>query len=350
MAEGSLLNIGLPWLVVTFMYHGVKAAFPCILLTFGMATIYLCSIGLPAPLHSMCPMGRHFYRSHVMDTKPATSYEEQVAILERRGLIIDDEDSCIAFLKNANYYRFTAYLLPFKTSDDRYAKGISFHKVRRIYDFDARLRNLLFRIIEVIELYLRTQLAYYFAHHYTPLGYLDSVNFSSMHKSDVFLRHVEKCIEDNRNTPIVSHHNEKYGGRFPIWVIVEFLSMGMLSYFYADLKSQDQKEIVRICQYYSVPIMRSWLRCLTELRNRCAHYSRLYYWNFISIPSMPSQLSYPEHDQRSLFRQILMLRNMCPSKSDWDLFKADLITLIDRYSNSISLMHIGFPENWIEIL
>lgn len=31
---------------------------------------------------------------------------------------------------------------------------------------------------------------------------------------------------------------EKYGGKFPLWVIIEFFSMGMLSYFYSTLKCQ----------------------------------------------------------------------------------------------------------------
>ena len=286
-----------------------------------------------------------------MDTKPATTFNNQVAILKSRGLIISDEGSCLSFLKCINYYRFSAYLLPFKTNNESYIPGTTFHQVRRIYDFDARLRILLFRIIESIELYLRTQFAYYFAHHHEPLGYKDADNFgSTKHDHALFMDHVKRCIESNKDTLVVKHHNNKYGGQFPIWVVVEFFSMGMLSYFYADMKPKDRKELVGICKYYSVPIMLSWLRCLTELRNKCAHYSRLYYWNFVSIPLMPKNSNFTQYNQRSLFYQLLMLKEMCPSKSEWDLFKADLINLIDRYSNSIRLEHIGFPDNWINIL
>ena len=38
---------------------------------------------------------------------------------------------------------------------------------------------------------------------------------------------------------------EKYDGKFPIWLIIEFFSMGMLSYFYEDLQSGDQKYIAK---------------------------------------------------------------------------------------------------------
>ena len=286
-----------------------------------------------------------------METKPATTFPEQVKLLEGRGLIIDDENLCLAFLQNVNYYRFSAYLLPYR-KDGMYKEGTSFHQVRRIYDFDARLRSLLFRIIEVIEIYLRTQFAYYFAHHYKPMGYVEADNYSERHNHEEFMKHVTRCINENRNTLIVKHHYLKYNGKLPIWVAIEFFSMGMLSRFYSDMKPQDRKELMRICGYYSVPVMLSWLKCLTELRNKCAHYSRLYFWNFISAPKIPKEkeLGYNKVNPGCLFNQIVMLKEMCPSKSEWDLFKADLISLIDRYSNSIQLSHIGFPDDWISIL
>ncbi|WP_419041775.1 Abi family protein [Holdemanella porci] len=53
--------------------------------------------------------------------------------------------------------------------------------------------------------------------------------------------------------------------QFPIWVIIEFFSMGMLSYLYADLKSADQKMIAKKSYHTSSVCLKSWLRCLTDL-------------------------------------------------------------------------------------
>ncbi|WP_243175966.1 Abi family protein [Dorea hominis] len=44
-----------------------------------------------------------------------------------------------------------------------------------------------------------------------------------------------QTVNLHKSTSVVQHHKEKYGGNFPIWVIVEFFSMGMLSYFYFPL-------------------------------------------------------------------------------------------------------------------
>jgi abortive infection bacteriophage resistance protein len=79
----------------------------------------------------------------------------------------------------------------------------------------------------------------------------------------------------------VKHHIENYDGQFPLWVICELFTFGMISYFYNDLTTEDKKKFVG-AEYKE---MVSWLRCCTDLRNICAHYVRLYYRIFSAMPS-----------------------------------------------------------------
>ena len=44
-------------------------------------------------------------------TKPFKSYDEQIALLRERGLIITDDVYARDVLKRMNYYRFSAYSL-----------------------------------------------------------------------------------------------------------------------------------------------------------------------------------------------------------------------------------------------
>lgn len=153
----------------------------------------------------------------------------------------------------------------------------------------------------------------------------------------------------NSNALVVKHHNTKYDGNFPIWVIIEYFSMGMLSYCYVDLKSVDQKAIAKDAFSSSASCISSWLRCVTDLRNRCAHYSRLYYWIFPAIPLTPKNSAYQM--DRKLFSQIVMLKYLYPDKNEWkSRFIAELEALIEEYASDISLKHIGFPDNWRELL
>ena len=106
-----------------------------------------------------------------------TTYQEQIDLLKRRNIVIEDPECCAAALESVNYYRFTAYFLPFKLGDGCYQEGTRFARVYRIYEFDRKLRSLLFAALEEIETYLRAKIAYFHAHKYGAEGYLDASNF-----------------------------------------------------------------------------------------------------------------------------------------------------------------------------
>lgn len=287
--------------------------------------------------------------SEVFDVKDPITYDEQVKRISGKGFIIEDVDACKEFLKQASYYRLLAYYLPFKKKDGTYFKGIPFKRIQRIYEFDSRLRNLISRIVEQLEFYVRTQLSYHMSFTYGSLGYLDPTIYNSRHNHKKFLDLVSECIDENKRTLVVQHHNKKYGGKFPLWVIIEFFSTGMLSYLYADLHTPDRKKIAAESFNTSAECLKSWLRCLTDLRNRCAHCARLYYWNFPAIPRMPNDVSYTF--DRKLFSQILMLKHLYPDKQKWNNdIAVSIETLIEEYLPDISLKHIGFPPNWKELL
>lgn len=51
------------------------------------------------------------------ELKKPTTYEEQLKILESRGAFVSDEVFCLQKLAEINYYRFSAYFLPFRKTD-----------------------------------------------------------------------------------------------------------------------------------------------------------------------------------------------------------------------------------------
>lgn len=140
------------------------------------------------------------------------------------------------------------------------------------------------------------------------------------------------------------HHQQHYEGRFPIWVIMELFTFGMLSRFYSDLTTADQKQLAKEI-YDTVPKnVTSWLRCCTDLRNICAHYGRLYYRIFpatpANVPAGPTQI-------HQLWGAVLAVRELYPSAKKWNTeILPQLSALFDEYQNDISLRHIGFPQNW----
>lgn len=285
-----------------------------------------------------------------MELKKPTTFEEQVELLKKKNIIVKDKSSCINFLSKTNYYRLTGYYLPFiRKEEEKCFIPLEFTRIQNIYAFDAELRNLISFAIEKIEVHIRTQLAYYHAHKYGAEGYMYKSSFNKRHDHDSYLRHIRTCITENANTLVVKHHNTQYGGHFPIWAIIEFFSVGMLSYFYRGMKNCDKAKIAEDIYGVNYQTLESWLRCLTDLRNRCAHYSRLYYWIFPALPKMPANEKYIP--TRRLYAQIYMLKMMYPDKEKWnDEFVKPLCKLVKKYKSDISLKHLDFPYRWKSML
>lgn len=303
----------------------------------------------PAPLYDVSQGGHFFVVRIAMVLKEPQTHENQISLLKSKGFIVADNVMCVNFLKEVNYYRFAAYYLPFRIEGDQYKSDISIERIKDIYHFDQELRNLVFATIEKIEISLRARVAYFHAHTYGADGYMNSTNYRDSHKHEDFCARINDCIRENSRTPVVKHHKDKYNGNFPIWVIIEFFTMGMLSHFYLGMTTKDRKKISKDLYKTTEDILESWLRCLTDLRNKCAHYSRLYFWIFTAIPKIPKECKFKAN--RGLFTQLLILKFMYPTILDWNkLFVENLEHLIIKYENSISLDHISFPENWKELL
>jgi len=133
--------------------------------------------------------GRFFM---VATIKPPITYEQQIDKLRSRGCIIKDENHAIDILSKVNYYRLSAYFLPFKKHDETYIDGTDFSIIYQIYEFDRKMRLILFSAIEEIEVNLRSILAYYHAHKYGSLGYLDNKNYNPKHRHTEFYLELKK--------------------------------------------------------------------------------------------------------------------------------------------------------------
>ena len=280
--------------------------------------------------------------------KEPKTIEEQLNILKSRNVIIDDVEKGKYILERLNYYRLSAYLLPFKQANGTYKDGTSLSNVYDIYEFDRKLRSLILSVLEEIEIILRTQLAYYHSCKYCALAYTNSEMFNRSHKHEDFLSELNKQIANNSDNLFVNHHKNRYAGVFPLWVAVELFTFGMTTRFYTDMLENDMDAFAK--SVFNIPKehLRSWLICLTMLRNRCAHYTRIYYFNFNKLPK--TFKNSPQHT-RKVFDLIFTMKYLYKDTGKWRSgFLAELQALIEQYEDSINMCHIGFPYNWHEIL
>jgi hypothetical protein len=138
-------------------------------------------------------------------TKPATTQEEQVALLQKRGMIIDDVQAACFHLQHINYYRLGAYWLPFEVNHAThdFKAGTNFTTVLTLYNFDRELRLLVIDALERIEVSMRTQWTYYMAHNH------DNTLVILLHCMDIIApkhrwRQKLKTLLDNPNVPLAA--------------------------------------------------------------------------------------------------------------------------------------------------
>lgn len=281
--------------------------------------------------------------------KEPKTFEQQIDILEARGIRIEDRESAKRILSMINYYRLTAYALQFKL-ENIYIGDIKFDTLYKLYNFDKKMKNLIIGVLESIEISIRTYVAYTLAHKYGADSYTKSEIFENEKYHSGLMREISKEIKRNYREPFVIHHKEKYNGKFPIWAVIELISFGALSRMYSNLKREDQRIVSRELLGLDYKLLVAGLLHLSYVRNICAHYGRLYNKKFVVFTRLHKKYSKYNVEGNSLLATILTIKELMPNKDEWEVFKIQLEALIEENEHIIDLKLIGFLENWKEIL
>ena len=293
-----------------------------------------------------------------MESKPFKSIQEQIEILKERGLIVNDEAYAYRVLSHVNYYRLSGYTLTLR-KDNKFYNNIELEQVMQIYNFDAELRVTLLYLLEYIEVSFRTHFGYFHSKKCGPLGYLDKENFVNKNHYDKFNGIILKLIKENEiNEIFVKHHNEKYEGQFPCWVIVELMSFGCLSRGFKNLYD-DVKEMICMEHYSPIPYdyIENWLQGFVILRNICAHRGRLYnrYITFSPKLSKKDKKLFKDSNldlnkqTKQVFTYIYVINKLINDIEIKKNFINTFKTLIEKYP-FVKLHHYGFPEDWEKFL
>lgn len=289
-------------------------------------------------------------------TKPSLSIADQIALLERRGMVIADRRTAEHYLSHISYYRLRAYWYTLEVpaegdGEHKFAEGTRFEDAVELYVFDRHLKLLVMDAIERIEVSLRGNWAYVLATNYGPHGYLDPAHHADGVKYADNLMRLKTEIERSTDDFIV-HYRKKYDQpeEPPIWMVSEVISLGALSKWYANLKLRSDRN--KIAKPYGIDekVMTSIAHQLAYIRNICAHHGRL--WNkFLTVgvmlPSSPGslKLAVAGSGHRRIYATLCilgyLLRIIAPGTS-WQQQIVDLILNCP----AAEVRQMGFPDDW----
>ncbi len=305
-------------------------------------------------------------------SKPALTFEKQIKLLEKRGLIITDRQRVDRLLSNISYYRLSGYMLPFKPNkvieNEKFATGTTWDDIYNLYVFDRKLRLLIFDAIERIEVGFRTQLIYQLSLKYGShwqdnpalfniIEKKDRKNNKLLFSIDVFSNiqeHLAKQLKSNGAEVFIKHYKKTYNSpqNPPCWMSVEILYFNHLSVICESLKNEkDLKDIALYFGFKNSSVFCSWMHTINYVRNICAHHSRLWNRELNIVPMkllkpLKNWVDNPNTIQRSrVYYFLCMINYLLQTINPTNSLNSRLKDLLKEYPN-INIGYMGFPQEW----
>ena len=314
-----------------------------------------------------------FVRIGVLEmAKTFKTLEEQIQILQSKGLVIYDIEEAKSILLRENYFFISGYRFLFMESQANrlFLPGATFDELYAMFQFDRHIRNIIFKNLLIIENNMKSILAYNLSGRYgiKEEEYLSPKNFvqdkSKKRQVDDLLRKMKRQIRINGGQHQATvHYISKYG-YIPLWIAVKILSFGIVSELYQILKSDDQERIAEDFHISKGELL-VYLPILANFRNLCAHEDILFdhraqrmiddtkYHAQLRIPKMNDEYVYGKDD---LFAIIIILKQLL-RKDDFFLLMSELEFEIHILSDRLKVIDVekvldkmGFPKNYGEIV
>lgn len=290
--------------------------------------------------------------------------ENQIKKLAERGLKISDKDFAKSSLSNISYYRLRAYTYPFQNNDDVDAnhefirKDINFNDIIDLYNFDSQLRTLIFNALGKIEISIRTKIVNeYSIETGDSHWFLNDNLFTDRDKFQFVLDSIEEETRRSSEDFIV-HYHSKYNepDLAPSWMTLEVLSFGTLSKLFSSMKLNTDVN-KRIADSFGVVkpiILTNWFHSFSNLRNYCAHHSRIWNRRFQVDISLPynTHNTFIDRETIKTIRTNIIFASLCVIKYVMDIinpgnnFKKNLIEILENSGKLVREKDMGFPDRW----
>lgn len=308
--------------------------------------------------------------------------------LKGQGLAFSDEPAAEAFLKKVSYFRFRGYLYPYldlsvaPPTPRTFKPASTFEKALEMYLFDEGLRTLIFQLLPKVEVALRAVLdgtvsaaaghgfwyvdPAWFKKGKFPERIISSLQASFCRSSEAYALHYHATYYNQVSSP--------FKGLPPFWVVSELSTLGQLKDFFENLREDapgyppsatvpappKSTPLDKMAHGLGAAHFRdlvSWVSALRDVRNVCAHHSRLWNRNLRAPANIASKVSvaFPLNDPakpaslktNTVYAAIVALRLICRPLAINDGLHAGLSALFTSFPEAQShLFSIGMPLGW----
>lgn len=325
-----------------------------------------------------------------MATKPFLTFDKQIEKLKKRNLVIEDENHVKRILARENYYNvINGYKIPFLKKDingnlitpETYIDECNFNEIYSLHNMDRDLRIHLLSHLLKFETHLKTNCAYVFSDkHRESYAYLNICNYST-DKNDLsnvlknlaaLSSEVNKSVGRNNKSLYIGHYINKHDS-VPLWVLVNSLTMGNMSYFYNSLDLNLRESIAKnfSIQYkssynshenISSGELKNLIKAVNLFRNVCAHEEILYIFKLkkgiktkiFEKYFKSSSIGHETLSKNDLYTLIAILKLVLIKDDYLDLIEG-IKKIFEKYENDFKtvkfediILLAGFTKDWKE--
>jgi abortive infection bacteriophage resistance protein len=290
--------------------------------------------------------------------KPPLDISQQLALLKGRGMLVPDDSRAKHYLGVIGYYRLSGYAYPFRQANQQphaYVPGTNFDAVLDRYVCDRQIRVNVMDAVERIEVGIRTAISNHMSCGYGPHWFMDRNRFLQNAVANFnharFLQIVQGECHKSSEAFIV-HYRQTYTqpNLPPSWMIMETASLGIISKLFENLPRHDRVAIagtVRIDGTLSLGerVIGSWLNTLTELRNACAHHSRLLLRRFMITGIEPKAFIGAFANKQTFYPRALILHLLLRAVAPGSRWKDHIMGTLQQHPGVDPSLY-GFPADW----
>lgn len=275
--------------------------------------------------------------------------------ISARGFAVDSPELARYFLERISYQHASSYFHLFLDEEGGVVKNTPVSCLNRVILFDRKLQSILLEYIGLFELQFRAQYSYLMSAEGGAFAHRNPANFKDLSHFESFLKSYgdEISRQMRSGNDIISASLCKYGDA-PIWQAVEVMSFGTLSKLYMNTKS---KLVVHgVADSFGVRSSQliSWMRSLSFVRNRCAHFGALLGQ---PIPAKPSSIPGVTCGNDGAFYSILLLEKLLfpheilleyPYTAFGFMLAQEVTDLFNEFSDVLDIA--GIPEHWDKLI
>ncbi|EXA92672.1 Abi family protein [Acinetobacter baumannii] len=329
--------------------------------------------------------------------KPFRNQEYMYRKLVNEGLVVDDKRALIDSITIFSYYRFKAYFIPFRLPKLNFIYSTNFQFIEKkivpyhipksvfrknvhsshliqLYKFDEALREMLFGLIQKIEILLRSTFDRHLNKHTSNnFWYLDNKLFKENKKIHGTVNTVRTYFIESQEE-FATFFRKNYFNPYcpfyrdlpPGWVAIELMTFGNIKSFMEGISEETRQEYkldryanktLHVANYQT---LENWVSLILDVRNCCCHHSRVFNRNFRAPTNIARKVTIPfvkytnEHgvqiDQHNrIYSTIIIMNELLKNTSYGNIVPTKLKQLFVEHPIGLEFLPaMGIPDKWFD--